>query len=99
MKNFFIAASAVGLIGVCVCHFKTGDTSLQLAMRYLIDAIIAVLWLKVALRYRFIVVKEKVLKKTVCPIQDNEDRLCREIDALLSSSLGLISKNREIFGK
>ena len=27
------------------------------------------------------------------------DRLCREIDALLSSSFGLISKNREIFGK
>lgn len=99
MKNCFIAASVTCLIGVCICHWKTGDAPLQLAMRYIIDGILAVLWLKVAIRYRVLAVKEKALKNTIGPIQEKEDRLCREIDALLASSFSTICKNPEVFGR
>jgi len=99
MKNLFIAASVACIIGMFICHGKTGDSSLQLALRYIIDGILVVLWLKVALRYRLLVVKEKNLKKNVGPIMEKEDQLCREIDSLLSSAYDVIGRNPDVFGR
>lgn len=85
------------LIGIGICHGKTGDTFLQLALRYLIDAILVVVWLNVAFSYRMLSKREKSLREAIRPIQIKEDRLCREMDALMAAAIGVIDGNPEIF--
>ncbi len=97
MKNLFLGVTIACLIGIGICHGKTGDTFLQLALRYLIDAILVVVWLNVAFSYRMLSKREKSLREAIRPIQIKEDRLCREMDTLMAAATGVIDGNPEIF--
>lgn len=97
MKNLFLGVTIAFLIGIGICHGKTGDTFLQLALRYLIDGILVVVWLNVAFSYRMLSKREKSLREAIRPIQIKEDRLCREMDSLMAAAIGVIDGNPEIF--